>query len=450
MNIPEFSVSEFSRTIKNLVEDAFGYVKISGEISGFKRAASGHLYFNLKDETAVLSAVCFRSAASLINIELADGLQICAYGRITTFEGRSNYQIIVDKVEIAGLGAILAMLEKRRQKLLAEGLFDERHKKPLPFFPKIIGVITSPTGAVIEDIKHRVAQRCPSHLMLYPVVVQGEKAAGEIVAAIKYFNALKKNRPDILIIARGGGSFEDLLPFSDEAVIREVFNCEIPVISAVGHETDTTLIDYVSDIRAPTPTAAAEFATPVISDLKATLNYLFDRLNFLPRNYISENFSLLQKLQKYIIEPKVILEKMQERFFLFGKKFEIIFARNLSEKTYQLQNLQISKNDLRNVVNISAKNLEHISQRLESLIKIRIKEDQTALQNLAKNLQSNNYREILKRGFALVKNEKGDLISSSAVLKNQKEILVEMSDGETDLHLCHPREGGDSEQQVLC
>jgi len=435
MNIPQFSVSEFSRTMKNLVEDAFGYVKITGEISGFKQAASGHLYFNLKDENAVLSAVCFRSAASLINFEIGDGLQICASGRITTFEGRSNYQIIVDKVEIAGVGAILAMIEKRRQKLLAEGLFDEVHKKPLPFFPKIIGVITSPTGAVIEDIKHRISQRCPTHVMLYPTLVQGEKAAGEIIAAIKYFNSLKKNRPDILIIARGGGSFEDLLPFSDEALIREVFACEIPVISAVGHETDTTLIDYVSDVRAPTPTAAAEFATPVISDLKSTLNYLYDRLNFLPRNYINENFSLLQKLQKYIIEPKVILEKMQDRFSLFGKKFEMLFARNLSDKTYQLQNLQISKNDLRNVVNISQRNLDHSAQRLESLLKMRIKEEQTALQNLTKNLQSNNYREILKRGFALVKNEKGDLISSSANLKMQKTVVIEMSDGEAKLQI---------------
>ena len=435
MNIPQFSVSEFSRTMKNLVEDAFGYVKITGEISGFKQAASGHLYFNLKDENAVLSAVCFRSAASLINFEIGDGLQICASGRITTFEGRSNYQIIVDKVEIAGVGAILAMIEKRRQKLLAEGLFDEVHKKPLPFFPKIIGVITSPTGAVIEDIKHRISQRCPTHVMLYPTLVQGEKAAGEIIAAIKYFNSLKKNRPDILIIARGGGSFEDLLPFSDEALIREVFACEIPVISAVGHETDTTLIDYVSDVRAPTPTAAAEFATPVISDLKSTLNYLYDRLNFLPRNYINENFSLLQKLQKYIIEPKVVLEKMQDRFSLFGKKFEMLFARNLSDKTYQLQNLQISKNDLRNVVNISQRNLDHSAQHLESLLKMRIKEEQTALQNLTKNLQSNNYREILKRGFALVKNEKGDLISSSANLKMQKTVVIEMSDGEAKLQI---------------
>lgn len=435
MNIPEFSVSEFSRTIKNLVEDAFGYVKITGEISGFKRATSGHLYFNLKDETSLLSAVCFRSAASLINIEIGDGLQIAAYGRITTFEGRSNYQIIVEKVEVAGFGAILAMLEKRRQKLLAEGLFDERHKKPLPYFPKIIGVITSPTGAVIEDIKHRIAQRCPTHVMLYPVLVQGEKAAGEVIAAIKYFNSLKKNRPDILIIARGGGSFEDLLPFNDEGLVREVFNCEIPVISAVGHETDTTLIDYVSDLRAPTPTAAAEFATPVLSDLKAQLNYFSERINFLPRNYINENFSLLQKLARYIVEPKIILEKMHERFSLFGKKFEMLFARNLEEKTYQLQNLQLSKKDLFHAVDISKKHLDYISQSMETLIKTRIKEDQVALQNLSKNLQSNNYREILKRGFALIKNKKGDLISTSALLKNQDEITVEMSDGEVELHV---------------
>lgn len=181
-NVPEFTVSEFSRAIKRTVEDAFGYVRISGEISGFKKATSGHLYFTLKDENAVLSAVCFRGAASLINFEIGDGLQVCASGRITTFEGRSNYQIIVEKLEIAGVGAILEMIEKRRQKLLSEGLFDQIHKKPIPFFPKIIGVITSPTGAVIEDIKHRIEARCPTHILLYPTLVQGDKAAAEIIS----------------------------------------------------------------------------------------------------------------------------------------------------------------------------------------------------------------------------------------------------------------------------
>jgi exodeoxyribonuclease VII large subunit len=430
MNIPQFSVSEFSRTIKNVVEDAFGYVKITGEITGLKRATSGHVYFNLKDENAVLSAVCFRGAASMIKFEMGDGLQICASGRITTFEGRSNYQIIVDKVEIAGVGAILAMIEKRRVKLMEEGLFDEIHKKPLPFFPKIIGVITSPTGAVIEDIKHRISERCPLHLMLYPTSVQGDKAAGEIIAAIKYFNSLKKNRPEVLIIARGGGSFEDLLPFSDEALIREVFKSEIPIISAVGHETDTTLIDYVSDVRAPTPTAAAEFATPVISDLKAQINFLTQRLNFLPQNFLQEKFTHLERIKRYIIEPATILDKMCERFALFGNKLDLLFEKNFSQKSNQLQNLQLSKNLLLQKINNEKRSLEFIDKSLNQLVKTRVKDNKISLENLAKILQSNHYREILKRGFALIKNEKGDLISSIQEVKLKKEIQIEMSDGE--------------------
>lgn len=433
MNIPEFSVSEFSRSIKNVVEDAFGYVRITGEISGFKCATSGHLYFNLKDDKAVLSAVCFRNAASLINFEIGDGLQICASGRVTTFEGRSNYQIIVEKVEIAGVGAILAMIEKRRQKFLAEGLFDEIHKKKLPFFPRIIGVITSPTGAVIEDIKHRIEARCPTNLLIYPALMQGEKSAAEVISGIKFFNNLKKDRPEILIIARGGGSFEDLLSFSDENLVREVFKSEIPIISAIGHETDTSLIDYVSDLRAPTPTAAAELATPVLSDLKMQLNFLSDRLNFLPRNFLKENFFHLEKIKRYIADPATILARIAERFTQVSQKFNFSTENILSEKSYKLQNLQISTNLLLQKIYGEKRALDFSDQSLNSLVKTRVKENKISLENLTKTLQSNHYREILKRGFALVKNEKGDLISSIEEVKLKKEIMLEMSDGEVKL-----------------
>jgi len=413
LNIPQFTVSEFSRAIKRTVEDAFGYVKISGEISGFKRASSGHIYFTLKDENSLLSAVCFRSAASLINFEIGDGLQVAASGRITTYEGRSNYQIIVEKLEIAGIGAILAMIEKRRQKLLVEGLFDEIHKKPIPFFPRIIGVITSESGAVIEDIKHRIEARCPTHIMLYSTLVQGEKAAAEIISGIRFFNKLKENRPDVLIIARGGGSFEDLLPFSDENLVREVFKSKIPVISAVGHETDTTLIDYVSDLRAPTPTAAAELATPVLSDLKSQLNFCAERLQFLPKNFFEQNFSQLKNLQRYLIDPKKILMQISEK----------------------LQSLQISKNLILQKINAENQKVETVAKRLESSFGWTLKTITINLENLDKNLKSNHYREILKRGFALVKNQKGDLISSVSVAKLQEKIIVEMSDGEFEAAL---------------
>ena len=407
-NVPEFTVSEFSRSIKRTVEDAFGYVRIHGEISGFKKAISGHLYFALKDENALISAVCFRGAASGISFEIGDGLQVCASGKITTYEGRSNYQIIVEKIEIAGVGAILEMIEKRRQKLFAEGLFDAIHKKPIPFFPKIIGVITSPTGAVIEDIKHRVEARCPSHIMLYPSAVQGEKAAAEIISGIKYFNSLKKNRPDVLIIARGGGSFEDLLCFSDENLIREVFKSEIPLISAVGHEVDTTLIDYVSDLRAPTPTAAAEFATPVLSDLKSQLNFYSEKLEFVPENFLNQNILRLKNLQRYLLDPRKIIEQISERLRRLQISNELIFSKIDSEK----------------------RKVSFAFERINSRLEQRIKENLTNLNSLGKILATNHYREILKRGFALIKNSSGEPLFSIEKVKIEQEIIVEMSDGE--------------------
>ena len=407
-NVPEFTVSEFSRSIKRTVEDAFGYVRIHGEISGFKKATSGHLYFALKDENALISAVCFRGAASGISFEIGDGLQVCASGKITTYEGRSNYQIIVEKIEIAGVGAILEMIEKRRQKLFAEGLFDAIHKKPIPFFPKIIGVITSPTGAVIEDIKHRVEARCPAHIMLYPSAVQGEKAAAEIISGTKYFNSLKKNRPDVLIIARGGGSFEDLLCFSDENLIREVFKSEIPLISAVGHEVDTTLIDYVSDLRAPTPTAAAEFATPVLSELKSQLNFYSEKLEFVPENFLNQNILRLKNLQRYLLDPRKIIEQISERLRRLQISNELIFSKIDSEK----------------------RKVSFAFERLNSRLEQRIKENLTNLNSLGKILATNHYREILKRGFALIKNSSGEPLFSIETVKIEREIIVEMSDGE--------------------
>jgi len=432
-NIPEFSVSEFSRSIKRTVEDAFGYVRIKGEITGCKRAASGHFYFNLKDENAVLTAVCFRNMAQLVNFEIADGLQVTASGRITTFEGRSNYQIIVEKLEIAGVGALLEMIEKRRQKFLAEGLFDEIHKKPLPFFPKIVAVITSETGAVIEDIKHRIEARSPMHLMLYPSLVQGEKAATEIISGIKFFNKLKENKPDVIIIARGGGSFEDLLCFNDENLVREVFNSEIPIISAVGHETDTTLIDYVSDLRAPTPTAAAEFITPILSDLKITLNSFDKKLNFSAQNFILEKFEHLKNLQRYIVHPKQMLEQINDKMFEMEKKFIFLIKNFFSEKTEKLNSIQISHQLIFSRIDSLSQKNEFMLERLKLSSQSKVKESKNHLENLAKLLKANHYQEILTRGFALLKNEKGDLISSIAEVKLAEVIIAEVSDGKVKI-----------------
>ena len=271
-NAAEFTVSEISHAVKRMVEDEFGHVRVRGEISGFRGVhSSGHAYFTLKDENAVIDAVVWKTSYAKLTFKPAEGLEVIATGRLTTFPRSSKYQIVIDNIEPAGAGALMALLEERRRKLQAEGLFARERKRPLPYLPRVIGVITSPTGAVIRDILHRLADRFPSHVLVWPVRVQGETCAPEVVNAIEGFNALLPDgripRPDLLIVARGGGSIEDLWGFNEEAVVRAVAASGIPIISAVGHETDTTLVDYASDMRAPTPTAAAEAAVPVRAEL---------------------------------------------------------------------------------------------------------------------------------------------------------------------------------------
>ncbi len=428
-NIPEYTVSEFSRSIKRVVEDAFGYVKIKGEISGFKKATSGHLYFTLKDEKAVISAVCFRNVAQFTKFELEDGLQVVASGKVTTFEGRSNYQIIVEKIELAGVGAILEMIEKRRLKLAAEGLFDDAHKKPIPFFPKIIGIITSPTGAVIEDIKHRINDRCPSHLIIYPSLVQGEKASAQVIQGLNFFNQMQENRPEVIIIARGGGSIEDLLCFNDEMLVREVFKSEIPVISAIGHETDTTLIDYVADVRAPTPTAAAEFVTVVLSDLKNRLKFLEERLEFLPKNFFIEKENYLKNLQKYIIDPATKIKQIKERLELFEKRFLLSVKNILIKKNEKLNVLQLSKPLILQRFSFFEQKINLNFKRINLGLKNSLEIKNNQLQTVEKLLKSTHYKEVLKRGFAFLRNQKGDLILSVSDVKPNDEVTIELSDG---------------------
>ena len=275
-NSPALSVSELSGALKRTIETAFGQVRVRGEISGFKRHGSGHCYFTLKDENACIDAVIWRTSAGALAFRPEDGAEVIATGRLTTYPGRSKYQIVVERMELAGEGALLALLEKRRKALAAEGLFDTSRKRRLPFFPRLIGVVTSPTGAVIRDILHRLEDRCPTHVILWPVPVQGDGAAARIANAIRGFASLSQ-KPDLLIVARGGGSIEDLWAFNEEEVVRAAAESPIPLISAVGHETDTTLIDHAADLRAPTPTAAAELAVPVRAELFAQLGELGHR-----------------------------------------------------------------------------------------------------------------------------------------------------------------------------
>ncbi|MGB9395854.1 MAG: exodeoxyribonuclease VII large subunit, partial [Pseudolabrys sp.] len=275
-NAVEWTVSELSAALRRTVEDAYGYVRVRGEISGFKGAhSSGHVYFALKDESARLEAVIWKGTYGRMRVKPEEGLEVVVTGRLTTYPGRSNYQIIVDSLEPAGIGALMKLLEERKKKLAAEGLFDEARKQLLPFLPDVIGVITSPTGAVIRDILHRLEDRFPRHVLVWPVRVQGETSAAEVANAIRGFNALPERgplpRPELIIVARGGGSLEDLWSFNEEIVVRAAAESMIPLISAVGHETDVTLIDFASDRRAPTPTAAAEMAVPVRVELMSTL-----------------------------------------------------------------------------------------------------------------------------------------------------------------------------------
>jgi exodeoxyribonuclease VII large subunit len=279
VNLPELSVSELSAALKRTVEDAYGYVRVRGEITGYKGPhASGHAYFALKDETAKIDAVVWRSALARMRVKPEQGLEVIVTGRVTTYPNRSSYQIVVETLEPAGVGALMALLEERKRRLAAEGLFDDARKQLLPYLPAVIGVITSPSGAVIRDILHRLADRFPRHVVVWPVKVQGDGSAAEVAAAIAGFNALPEAgpipRPDILIVARGGGSLEDLWSFNEEIVVRAAAASFIPLISAVGHETDVTLIDFVSDRRAPTPTAAAEMAVPVRAELTIDLQNL--------------------------------------------------------------------------------------------------------------------------------------------------------------------------------
>src|SRR4051812_25615153 len=286
-NLLEYTVSELSLALKRSIEDGFSHVRVRGEISGYKRHGSGHCYFALKDADAVLDAVCWRQTAIRIPLKPEDGMEVVCTGRLTTYPGRSKYQLVIDTIELAGIGALLRILEERRQRLAAEGLFDAERKKKLPFLPEVIGIVTSPTGAVIRDILHRLVDRFPRRVLVWPVAVQGDGAAAQVAAAIAGFNRLPAGgpaennvpRPDLVIVARGGGSLEDLMPFNEEIVVRAAAESAIPLISAVGHETDTTLIDHAADRRAPTPTAAAEMAVPVRIDLVAEMSAKAARLS---------------------------------------------------------------------------------------------------------------------------------------------------------------------------
>src|SRR5215469_3066235 len=340
-NLPAYTVSELSAALRRSIEERFSYVRVRGEISGFKRHSSGHCYLALKDADAVLDAVCWRGTALRLSIKPEDGMEVVCTGRITTYPGRSKYQLVIDSMELAGIGALLKMLEDRRKRLAAEGLFAEERKKKLPFLPEVIGVVTSPSGAVIRDILHRLEDRFPRRVLLWPVAVQGEGAAEQVAAAIAGFNALQPGgrlpRPDLLIVARGGGSLEDLMAFNEEIVVRAAAASGIPLISAVGHETDTTLIDYASDRRAPTPTAAAEMAVPVRLDLVAELGAKSSRLAGGMARLFGERRLHLSGLARGLPDPRDLIGGAAQRLDDRSERLRLAVERRLRVARHTLE-----------------------------------------------------------------------------------------------------------------
>lgn len=428
-NVPEYSVSEISQSLKRSVEDRFSHVRVRGELSRVTIAKSGHLYTDLKDDQAVLNMILWRTTVSKLNFQPEEGLEVVATGRLTTYPGRSNYQIIAEDLQIAGQGAIMKMIEDRRKRLAAEGLFDASRKKPIPFLPKKIGVVTSPTGAVIRDILHRLEERFPVEVLLWPVMVQGQGAAEQITKAIDGFNALPtEHRPDVLIVARGGGSFEDLMPFQEENVVRAVANCDIPVISAVGHETDTTLIDYVSDLRAPTPTGAAEKAVPVRQELQAEILNKAVRLNTSLMTQIKHKTTHINTLARALPHPSRVYDMQMQNLDHLDHKL------SSGMKTfYQTceKHLDFWANRLphpKHTFSLASSRLEPYTQRLQTSYKTFVERQEKRVENTAQLLETLSFKSILKRGYSVIRDMEGSVITQTKDLPS--EFLIEMRDGE--------------------
>lgn len=476
-NLPELSVTELSMALKRTIETAYDHVRVRGELGRVTIARSGHMYADLKDDKAVLNTIMWKGQVSRLPFRPEEGLEVIATGRLSTYPGRSNYQLIADSLRPAGVGALMALLEERKKKLAAEGLFDPKHKKPLPFLPATVGVVTSPTGAVIRDILHRIRDRFPVRVILWPALVQGDTAAPQITAAIRGFNAMQgADRPDVLIVGRGGGSIEDLWPFNEEDVVRAAFESDIPLISAVGHETDTTLIDYVSDARAPTPTGAAEIAVPVRSELQLQLNDLEQRLK---RALIRNTRRATERLQaQRLPKPERLLETKRQRFDTIGDRLPQALRTLVERRRAKLDTVSAGLISPKQVVREKRGSLENLSARLgaglsQAASRKRIAFARTAsrlrpeplitdtrrarkslidkagrarpaldrilmakrgdLASQAKLLETLSYQATLSRGYAIVRDGSGKLLRSADHVVAAEAVAVTLADGTVDL-----------------
>ena len=434
-NAPEFSVSEISGAVKRMIEGEFSHVRIRGEIGRVNRYASGHIYYDLKDENAVLNAVTWKGQASKLSVQPEEGMEVVAVGKLTSFPKQSKYQMNVMELRVAGVGALMAMLEKRKKALAGEGLFDQARKRPIPYLPEVIGVVTSPSGAVIRDILHRLRDRFPRKVLIWPVAVQGERCAPEVTRAIEGFNAMKAGgampRPDLIIVARGGGSIEDLWGFNEESVVRAAAASDIPLISAVGHETDTTLIDYASDQRAPTPTAAAELAVPVRIELAAWLAGMEERRVRALANGIAQRGQRLRDLSRAMPSPVDLVAMQGQRLDMIaarlpralqaaaqGKRVQLA-ERSAALRSQALQQMIVQKQQvLQRVINdlaiVPIRQMERLRDRVGGLARL---------------LETLGYTATLERGFAVVRNSGGSILSTVKAAKGAGVLDIEFKDG---------------------
>ena len=436
-NAPEVSVSELSGALKRTIEDRFGYVRVRGEVSGWRGPhSSGHCYFALKDASARIDAVIWKGAYARMRTRPEEGLEVIANGKITTFPGKSSYQIVVESIEPAGVGALMALLEERRRKLAAEGLFDAARKQLIPFLPEVIGVVTSPTGAVIRDILHRIADRFPRRVIVWPVRVQGETCGAEVARAIEGFNALPEGgripRPSVIIVARGGGSLEDLWGFNDEAVVRAAAASVIPLISAVGHETDTTLIDFAADVRAPTPTAAAELAVPVRSDLIAATMDLQRRALQSFSKGMQDRRRHLTQLARVLPRPETLFAQPRQRFDSAAEKLSGALSRNLAAHRAELGHVAalLRPRVIDTRFKAAHEKLDTLQSRATRAFRTRHDAAARELNAAARVLDSISYKSVLARGFALVRGEDGKLRRRAAALAPGESVSLVFADGE--------------------
>ena len=440
-NLVEYTVSELALALKRTVEDAYGLVRLRGEISGYKgQHASGHCYFTLKDEKAAIEAVIWRSTFQRLKFKPEAGLEVIAKGRVTTYPDRSKYQIVIDELEPAGIGALMALLEQRKKILAAEGLFHEARKKPLPYLPRIVGVVTSPTGAVIRDILHRLADRFPCHVLVWPVRVQGETCAAEVAAAIAGFNALTSGaavpRPDLIIVARGGGSLEDLWGFNEEIVARAVAASAIPLISAVGHETDWTIIDYVADFRAPTPTAAAERAVPVRADLLITVTQHGLRVATSLRRRIGSERHRFAGLARALPRKANILDLPSQRFdhASAGLKRALIANARVHRNWLERASGRLRPHVVARAAQAGRDRLIRLDRSQARSLATLFARSRAKLDGQAKLLQTLGYHNVLSRGFALVRGEDGAMLRRAAEVKPGSALDIEFADGHVEAH----------------